>query len=604
MADVELWIQIENHAWDVAPNNIERISGQTIEALPGGKPPVTNVTLTSPVTGFTRTGITMYRPVTGDALILRRYTENWAAPDDRKVNPWDLNEPDPTDNGTMGTIPGPVIECEVGDRVIVHFRNKDHRVRDVKTRTHSLHPHGFVFNVFYDGAYPLSPPDTTQPVGAQALLWGQVGVFGFKQGDRVPPDADFTYTWETLGWPTTAGVWLYHDHAICDMDNVKAGAIGIIVIHNSADPDDVLVQDLPGGQSNGPLTRLRCFPFPFEVPVLPHELERIGAALGQPPGMEHATEMGEEHDPPQHREDEESPREDLLVRFGNLLLELDPEFGFHRRICLPYYTYPPQKAQYLQLYHEMPGVGMLINGRKYLGNTPTVLAGLNTKMRFGLVGMNDNAFHTFHLHGHRWTIPGPDGSDPGAIQGSPQVTAVSQFEDTRTFGPANSFAFTINQGSFMGSLKPPEAPGRGEWHMHCHVLGHMHDGMMGSLLVIDGTELAFALPHGVPCPPDVGPLPPPQTIDVEANAFVPNTLSVAAGANVTFNFKTADHTVTTTAANMADPIELNDGPGNVGTPSDAVPLGELRTVPVVGMAGGSIDFVCGIHGFTGTINIT
>jgi len=37
-----------------------------------------------------------------------------AAPTIRKVNPWDLNETDPTDNGTMGTIPGPVIELNVG----------------------------------------------------------------------------------------------------------------------------------------------------------------------------------------------------------------------------------------------------------------------------------------------------------------------------------------------------------------------------------------------------------------------------------------------------------------------------------------------------------
>jgi FtsP/CotA-like multicopper oxidase with cupredoxin domain len=63
------------------------------------------------------------------------------------VNPWELNEPDPTDNGTMGTIPGPVIECNVGDQVIVHFRNKNLRSgSNFKERAHSLHPHGFVFD--------------------------------------------------------------------------------------------------------------------------------------------------------------------------------------------------------------------------------------------------------------------------------------------------------------------------------------------------------------------------------------------------------------------------------------------------------------------------
>lgn len=106
--------------------------------------------LTSPETGITHTR-RMYNPLrsgatVADALIFRRYTANWAAPDDRKVNPWDLNEPDPTDSGTMGTIPGAVIECNVGDRVIVHFRNKDFRAaKGVLDRCHSMHPHGFVF---------------------------------------------------------------------------------------------------------------------------------------------------------------------------------------------------------------------------------------------------------------------------------------------------------------------------------------------------------------------------------------------------------------------------------------------------------------------------
>src|SRR5262249_33165613 len=73
---------------------------------------------------------------------------------------------------------------------------------------------------------------------------------------------------------------------------------------------------------------------------------------------------------------------------------------------------------------------------------------------------------------------------PGSgVQVSPQQRAVSQFEDTKVFGPANSFSFTINQGSLLG---PPLDTPAGEWHMHCHVLNHMHhDGMMGSLLLID-----------------------------------------------------------------------------------------------------------------------
>src|SRR5215831_13268230 len=130
MAVIDIWIQIENHAWDTVPHRFDRITGQDFNA---GS---VLVNLTSPVTHATRNNVRMYKPLmdganVGEALILRRYTANWAAPDDRKVNPWDLNEPDPTDAGTMGTIPGPVIECNVGDTVVVHFRNMDMRVQPI-----------------------------------------------------------------------------------------------------------------------------------------------------------------------------------------------------------------------------------------------------------------------------------------------------------------------------------------------------------------------------------------------------------------------------------------------------------------------------------------
>lgn len=130
--------------------------------------------------------------------------------------------------------------------------------------------------------------------------------------------------------------------------------------------------------------------------------------------------------------------------------------------------------------------------------------------------------------------------------------------------------------------------------MHCHVLGHMHDGMMGSLLVVQGGQLALGLPQGVPCPPG-------NTISVTDTAFVPSTLSVPSGGAVTFDFVSPDHTVETTSTTMgAAPININAG----GGPQDPIPPGQQRTVTVSGMAGAAINFRCGIHFFTGAINIT
>ncbi|MBN9560396.1 MAG: multicopper oxidase domain-containing protein [Alphaproteobacteria bacterium] len=280
MANIDAWLQLENNKWDTAPHHIDRMSGQSIAAAEG-KGPFTGITLSSPVSGAMRPSLTMYLPMLDasgnpiDSLLFRRYTAGWAAPDDHKVNAWDLNELNPTDTGTMGTIPGPVIECNVGDTVTVHFRNMDNRVgKDVVARAHSIHVHGFVFSNAHDGAYPLSPSDPAQPVGAEAALWSMVGVTGNKRGDRVPPGGTFEYTWKTLGWPTTSGVWLYHDHSVCDMENIDLGAIGIVVIHDPNDANDVVMAatDLPGGSFTGsPLVR-RCTPFPVRVPALPYDL--------------------------------------------------------------------------------------------------------------------------------------------------------------------------------------------------------------------------------------------------------------------------------------------------------------------------------------------
>jgi len=725
MATIDVWIQLENHVWDICPTGKDRMTGMKVEDLVGGKPPV-KLTLHSPVTGHTRSKVKMFQPVrdsdgdVADALIFRRYTANWAAPDDRKVNPWDINELDPTDTGTMGTIPGPVIECSVGDTVIVHFRNMDMRMQplfklaqavtaqgmsmqmaaggtmggmetmknvsraatrttpietqttpvdtsadiagrvdlndrlgfpffvplDPLQRTHSMHTHGFVFAPAFDGAYPLTPPDPAQPVGAEAAMWTGIGVNGgFKQGDRVPPGATFTYTWETVGWPTTQGVWLYHDHSVCDAENVGLGAIGIVIIHPPAgDPmgqapgaQDVDIrkadgtldsQFLPGGLATGSPIQTQCFPFPHDrkIGVLPHFIGLLGAqessmasmsgmkmkeqkpaksaarakAHGKSKGGKTVSEKG------MHPVLTDAQR---VMRVGDSEFQLNDTLTTIIGFCTSHFRTPPTKALYLQLYHEFANAGMCVNGRKYLGNTPTVLAGPTTIMKFGVVGMGTMA-HTFHIHGHRWLVPGPSGEGKNALQfGGSMDTAVSQFEDTRVFGPANSFFFTIDEGnSFMRARQPI-----GEWHMHCHVLAHMMDGMMGSLLIVNGGELApptAPLPSGQPCPTMAMNTPPgdggngggtgPKTVEVDAInggpsgfSFSPANAPAKAGDTILFKNKSNDiHSV------------VWDTPGApAGGPVFAANTGSWSVVvPNVG----TFNYHCGVHGasMAGTITVT
>jgi manganese oxidase len=97
--------------------------------------------------------------------------------------------------------------------------------------------------------------------------------------------------------------------------------------------------------------------------------------------------------------------------------------------------------------------------------TPLLKANQGERVEFVVIG-HGNLFHTFHLHGHRWTdnrtgFP-EDASDPTAVI------------DNKTVGPADSFGFQVVAG---------EGVGPGAWMYHCHVQGHSDAGMTGIFLV-------------------------------------------------------------------------------------------------------------------------
>ena len=208
-------------------------------------------------------------------------------------------------------------------------------------------------------------------------------------------------------------------------------------------------------------------------------------------------------------------------------------------------------------------------------------------MKFGVVGMGSMA-HTFHIHGHRWLIPGPSVKGTAGLQFGGSVDApVSQFEDTRVFGPANSFSFTIDEGnSFMRA-----SPAIGEWHMHCHVLAHMMDGMMGSLLVLNGGEnAAIPLPVGQPCP-TMAMEPPPGgggtggktvNVDIKNFQFTPSNVAVSVGDTVKFTNKDADqHSVIWDTS---------------GSPANSPVLNQNQSASMVMPNTGTFNYHCGVHG--------
>jgi manganese oxidase len=111
-------------------------------------------------------------------------------------------------------IPGPTFSAEVGDTIVVHFRNAETRLRQGVT----IHPHGVRYLPDYDGAY-LGPTHT--------LAGGYIG-----------PGEEFTYVFEAT--PDSVGVWPYHDHGPNHTLNTMRGLFGAVVVREKgARPPDV-----------------------------------------------------------------------------------------------------------------------------------------------------------------------------------------------------------------------------------------------------------------------------------------------------------------------------------------------------------------------------
>lgn len=104
------------------------------------------------------------------------------------------------------TVPGPLIEANVGETLIVHFRNKT-------PSPVTMHPHGAFYSNEMDGAYKGYYTDPG----------------GFVQSNQ-----DFTYVWECP--EGTQGSWIYHDHGPLDPIPLYKGLFGSLLIRDPSEP--------------------------------------------------------------------------------------------------------------------------------------------------------------------------------------------------------------------------------------------------------------------------------------------------------------------------------------------------------------------------------
>jgi manganese oxidase len=161
----DVWVAAVPQAWNAVPNARDVIHGTRFDA-----------------------GQTTFPTV-----VYKRYAKDWKRPlrlsFERRAG--------------AGSIPGPLIRARVGDKLRIHFKNRD----TLHRQAHSMHFHGVEYKPTSDGIFlPLHS----------------------SKGGNVKPGQSFTY--RLTAGPGSAGVWPYHDHSTSMGESIAGGMFGALSI--------------------------------------------------------------------------------------------------------------------------------------------------------------------------------------------------------------------------------------------------------------------------------------------------------------------------------------------------------------------------------------
>ncbi len=182
-----------------------------------------------------------------------------------------------------------------------------------------------------------------------------------------------------------------------------------------------------------------------------------------------------------------------------------------------------------------------------LWTNPTLVAELGEIDRFHIIGLG-TAFHTWHMHAHRWLDDG-----------------TTNVIDTQTIGPLTKHVFTVKAG---------EGVGNGDWMYHCHVFAHMQAGMSGIYRVTD--EGGPSIPGPSPLGDDNGnKLISFEIVDEPGPWFknlapIPGTSESIAIANPgdTIQFDMTNTATVHTITSLVYPVDSMNGPDAQNMPFD------------------------------------
>jgi len=437
------------------------------------------------------------------ALVYREYTDKtYTIKVLEKLIKKDVNEPD----GVLDERIGTVIYTTPNTTLKVHVQNVTHE-------PHSFHVHGISYGIDSDGSWPF---------GTQSKIGDAI-----RRSDEICFGEMWTYTFEIT--EDMIGVWPFHDHYRDIGESIGRGLLGAVIVAPSLGetPTKVVlpesVADIYNNPNDAPLSvKKNIIPYLQEVAERTDQSTQVGPnEIVHAPIFFHvlgdvstaAFDKSVEREGSTFVQFIENEAKDYYYHcsihpgmFGlihviengpastTVYIKDDPQMGFYPGevwIDLNGTVTWENQSGFAHTVTEGSAPSVCINGRTFVGNTPTIEVAEGQRIRWYVcnldLGMN---WHNFHTHGLRWRMP------------TLKFSVITQNndlarEDVRSIGPAESFVLETAAPNILPAeyVPPQPEPGlpcplgtelvkiKGEFLFHCHVEGHMMTGLAGLVRV-------------------------------------------------------------------------------------------------------------------------
>jgi FtsP/CotA-like multicopper oxidase with cupredoxin domain len=387
------------------------------------------------------------------------------------------------------SVPGPLVEATVGDRLVVHFRN------ELPGLDSTIHWHGLRLPVEMDGNPMVSGAVAPGASFQYDFVLKDAGSFWYHphvdtdeqmelglQGAMIVREAD-PPRFSAERWLVLDDVGLLPDGSI-DLalehhDAMTGRRDGVVLVNGAEAPAAVTIAPSASERwrivnaSNGRYFRLVTdgptltviasdggfLPQPYEVDelvVAPGERFDLAVLAPEEPGVYalESLEVGRGMAEP----DPAAPLLEILVE-GEPSSDPSPELPTRAIDPLPVSNAAIRRVELTSDLDNPAGPAFFVNGQRWPLTTP--LEAVSGDVEVWEVVNEEPHHHPFHIHGLFFQVLRQDGLPVSGLG----------WKDTTSIGPRQTVRLAV----------PYDAPGM--WMFHCQIPEHAERGMMGDLMV-------------------------------------------------------------------------------------------------------------------------